>query len=170
MIFDDEAPIIAVPIPGHDRCFRAQRYDEALAQALRSLEEQDRQRREEPSATIEALFEDAPTHDPLRSTDALDCIESSDNPYEAPRSTPERVGTLRQAGRMLDEAAELLEEQALYDRADELRGMAQQLREDARQGRPQRMPNAKQTSREVNIGTVKALILDTDELFSEPGP
>jgi hypothetical protein len=42
------------------------------------------------------------------------------------------VPALRQASRQLDKLAEALEEQKLYDRADELRGMAQQLREQAR--------------------------------------
>jgi hypothetical protein len=49
-----------------------------------------------------------------------------------PSTSPSAVPALRQASRQLDKLAEALEEQKLYDRADELRGMAQQLREQAR--------------------------------------
>lgn len=43
------------------------------------------------------------------------------------------VPALRQASRQLDSVAEMLEEQRLYERADELRGMAQTLRQQARE-------------------------------------
>ncbi|MHB1035805.1 MAG: hypothetical protein ACYC35_23760 [Pirellulales bacterium] len=44
-----------------------------------------------------------------------------------------QLGALRKAGRRLDEAADVLEDQNLYRRADELRRQADQLRADARQ-------------------------------------
>lgn len=52
---------------------------------------------------------------------------------EAAPTAQAAVPALRQAWRQLDQAAELLEEQKLYDRADQLRSVAQQLREQARE-------------------------------------
>ena len=132
-VFDDEPRTVGVPIPGMDRCFRAQRNTDSLARNIRSLEARDRKRRSDPSLAIEAMFEDAAEQEPLRAVHTFRHENGIDKPRETWGVASAQVDALRQAGRMLEEAANLLEEQALYDRADELRGTAQSLRLDARE-------------------------------------
>jgi hypothetical protein len=136
-IFDDEPATALVRIPGTDRCFRAQRNSESMARAIRSLEARDRQQRYE-GPNIEAAFEDSAEQEPQRAAEIVPGIapfEQTIPQGETLQGTAEQIDALRQAGRMLEKAANLLEEQALYERADELRGQAQQLREDAREAK-----------------------------------
>jgi hypothetical protein len=63
------------------------------------------------------------------------CVSSSPAPAAptaVPEASPEAVAALRQAGRDLEETANMLEERGLYDQADHLRAVAQEMRIQAR--------------------------------------
>jgi hypothetical protein len=75
-------------------------------------------------------FDTCPTSYPTTCTATCATLTSAGD--AEPATPPSAVPALRQTSRQLDKLAEALEEQKLYDRADELRGLAQQLREQAR--------------------------------------
>ncbi len=66
----------------------------------------------------------------------------SPEPIPANAASPEQVEALRGASRQLDEIANQLEQQGLYPRADQVRGLSQEMRIDARKGLPHRSPGA----------------------------
>ena len=87
---------------------------DALAKLIRALDREAQQEEQDS-------FDRAPLLEPLPSALA----EPAENHDAA-------ISALRMASRQLDEAADVLEEQNLFERADQLRGQADQLRRDAR--------------------------------------
>jgi hypothetical protein len=73
-----------------------------------------------------------------RMPDATACLTTTTAPVAPsplmtpPEATPEAVSALRQAGRDLEATANMLEERGLYDQADHLRAVAQEMRIEAR--------------------------------------
>ena len=66
------------------------------------------------------------------------CLSSSTTPIApstpvvSPEAAPDAVAALRQAGRNIEETANMLEERGLYEQADQLRAVAQEMRIQAR--------------------------------------
>jgi len=133
-IFDDEPATEGVPTAGIKECFRSQRSGESLARAIQALEARERAQQYD-SPNIEAAFEDSVEPESIHVPETFDRAERVDPQASSLGATTARIEALRQAGKMLEKAANLLEEQNLYERADELRGQAQFLRQDAREAK-----------------------------------
>jgi hypothetical protein len=112
-IFQDSRPIAdseAMPLEGEGSAA-------IIVRCIRNLEAQAEHQRM-PVATTSLISTPAP--------DAPSTLMPS------PETTPEAVSALRQAGRDLESTANMLEERGLYDQADHLRAVAQEMRIEAR--------------------------------------
>jgi hypothetical protein len=141
-IFDDESTTEGVPTAGIKECFRSQRSGESLARAIQSLEARERAQQDD-SPNIEAAFEDSVEPESIHAPETFDRAERVDPQASSLGATTARIEALRQAGKMLEKAANLLEEQNLYERADELRSQAQFLRQDAREAKDRFLDHGK---------------------------
>lgn len=133
-IFDDESATEGHAESGLVGNLRMPCHSESLARAIQALEARERAQQYD-SPNIEAAFEDSVEPESIHVPETFDRAERVDPQASSLGATTARIEALRQAGKMLEKAANLLEEQNLYERADELRGQAQFLREDAREAK-----------------------------------
>lgn len=133
-IFDDEPATVGHAESGLMGSLRMPCHSESLARAIQALEARERAQQYD-SPNIEAAFEDSAEPESIHAPESFDRAEPADPQASSLGATTARIEALRQAGKMLEKAANLLEEQNLYERADELRGQAQFLRQDAREAK-----------------------------------